>query len=215
VCIGGLRPAFLCFNRGFGFACLVPKKVTSVTVDVAVDTTNLIAADPVSKRILGLIAPTINAMGFEVVRLQYGGAPATLQVMIEPNNLGELAIEACARVSRAVSTVLDVADPISGEYTLEVSSPGVDRPLTRVADFDRFIGFDAKIELREAVEGQKRFRGKLAGFANGEVLLEIEIGTIGVTVDALSSAKLILTDALLAMAKRESTPDVRTGNPPA
>ena len=183
-----------------------------MTMDVAIDTTHLIAADPVSKRILGIIAPTIEAMGFTIVRLQYSGTPATLQIMIEPNNLGELAVEACARVSRAVSTVLDVADPISGEYTLEVSSPGVDRPLTRVTDFDRFAGLDAKIELREAVDGQKRFRGKLVGFENGEVLLAIEIGTIGVTLEALSAAKLILTDALLAMAKSQQTPNLNAGD---
>ncbi|MEC7121494.1 MAG: ribosome maturation factor RimP [Pseudomonadota bacterium] len=162
---------------------------------------DLVASEPVAARVVAVIAPTIADLGFDLVRVQYGGAPATLQVMVEPSDLSDLSVDACADISRAVSALLDVADPINGKYMLEVSSPGIDRPLTRPRDFSRFAGHEIKIELRQAIDGRKRFRGTLVGFEAGEVLLAIDVGTIGLAWPMVASARLVLTEALLAMAK--------------
>ena len=94
--------------------------------------------------------------------------------------------------------MLDVEDPISGEYTLEVSSPGIDRPLTRLKDFARYEGYEARLETAEAIDGRRRFKGELAGVQDGEVLIEIPEGVIGLAFDMLADAKLVLTDALMA-----------------
>ena len=163
--------------------------------------TNLVASEPVAARVVAVIAPTIANLGFDLVRVQYSGAPATLQVMIEPNDLSNLSVDACANISRAVSALLDVADPINGKYVLEVSSPGIDRPLTRPPDFNRFAGLEIKIELRQAIDGRKRFQGTLVGFEAGEVLLAVDVGTIGLAWPMVASARLVLTEALLTMAK--------------
>jgi ribosome maturation factor RimP len=159
---------------------------------------DLIAKAAVDKRLAGVVAPTIEGLGFELVRLRLlGGRRPTLQIMAERPD-GWIEVEDCARISRAVSAVLDVEDPIAGEYTLEVSSPGIDRPLTRLKDFERYAGYEAKVETAEAVDGRRRFRGLLAGVEDGEVLLEIPEGVIGLGFDLLADAKLVLTDALIA-----------------
>ena len=126
-----------------------------------------------------------------------GGKRNTLQIMAERPE-GWIEVEDCARISRSVSAVLDVEDPIGGEYVLEVSSPGIDRPLTRLKDFERYDGYEVKIETSEAIDGRKRFKGVLAGVEDGEVLIEIPEGTIGLSFDLLADAKLVLTDALIA-----------------
>ena len=126
-----------------------------------------------------------------------GGRRATLQIMAERPE-GGIEIEDCAKISRAVSAVLDVEDPISDEYTLEVSSPGIDRPLTRLKDFERAAGHEARIETVEMIEGRKRFKGTLEGVENDEVLLAISEGTVGFDLDMIADAKLVLTDALIA-----------------
>ena len=119
----------------------------------------------------------------------------------EASDLSDLGVDACADISRAISALLDVADPINGKYMLEVSSPGIDRPLTRRRDFSRFAGHEVKIELRQAVDGRKRFRGTLVGFEAGEILLAIDVGTIGLAWPMVASARLVLTEALLVMAR--------------
>ena len=162
---------------------------------------DLVASEPVAARVVAVIAPTVADLGFDLVRVQYGSAMATLQVMVEPSDLSDLSVDACADISRAISALLDVADPINGKYVLEVSSPGIDRPLTRPRDFSRFAGHEVKIELRQAVDGRKRFRGTLVGFEAGEVLLGIDVGTIGLAWPMVASARLVLTEALLAMPK--------------
>ena len=126
-----------------------------------------------------------------------GGRRATLQIMAERPE-GGIEIEDCAKISRAVSAILDVEDPISDEYTLEVSSPGIDRPLTRLKDFERAAGHEARIETVEMIEGRKRFKGTLEGVENDEVLLAISEGTVGFDLDMIADAKLVLTDALIA-----------------
>jgi len=107
-------------------------------------------------------------------------------------------VNECARISTAVSAVLDVEDPVEDNYVLEVSSPGIDRPLTRLKDFDLWEGYEARIETTELIDGRRRFKGILAGVEGDEVLITIEEGTIGLQFDWLSDAKLILTDELIA-----------------
>jgi ribosome maturation factor RimP len=111
---------------------------------------------------------------------------------------GGIEVDDCARISRAVSAVLDVEDPISGEYVLEVSSPGIDRPLTRLKDFARWEGYEVRLETDEPIDGRRRFRGTLEGVRDGEVLLAIPEGTIGLAYGMIADAKLVLTDALIA-----------------
>ncbi len=168
--------------------------------------TDLIARTAVDRRLAGVVEPVIAGMGFELVRLRLmGGQRKTLQIMADRPG-GGIEIDDCAAISTAVSAALDVADPIAEAYTLEVSSPGIDRPLTRLGDFDRWAGHEARIETSEAIDGRRRFRGVLQGTEDGEVLIEIagEAGpvTIGLGFDWLADAKLVLTDALIAEALR-------------
>lgn len=158
---------------------------------------NLIAKTALDRRMAEIVTPVIEDMGFELVRLRLqSGEVATLQIMAERPE-GGIEVDDCAAISNAVSAVLDVEDPIVDAYTLEVSSPGIDRPLTRLKDFDTFEGFEAKLETSEMIDGQKRFRGTVAGVQDGEVLLTIDQGTIGLQFDWLAEAKLILTDDLI------------------
>ena len=159
---------------------------------------DLIAKAAIDRRLAGIVAPTIEGLGFELVRIRLmSGRRATLQIMAERPE-GGIEVDDCARISRAVSAVLDVEDPISGEYTLEVSSPGIDRPLTRLKDFARYEGYEVRLETSELIDGRRRFRGVLAGAEAGEVLIEIPEGVIGLAFDWLTDAKLVLTDALIA-----------------
>ena len=160
--------------------------------------TDLIAKAAIDRRLAAIVTPTIEGLGFELVRLRLmGGGRAVLQIMAEKPD-GGIEVDDCARISRAVSAVLDVEDPISSEYVLEVSSPGIDRPLTRLKDFETWAGYEAKLETAEAIDGRKRFRGVLQGVEDGEVLIEIPEGTIGLGFDMVADAKLVLTDALIA-----------------
>jgi ribosome maturation factor RimP len=159
---------------------------------------DLVAKTALDRRLSAIVEPTIEGMGFELVRLRLmGGRKPTLQIMAERPE-GYIEVEDCAQISRHVSAVLDVEDPIAGEYTLEVSSPGIDRPLTRLKDFERWDGYEAKLETDEPIDGRRRFKGVLAGVQDGEVLIEVEEGTIGLRFDWLSDAKLVLTDQLVA-----------------
>ncbi|MGB3689421.1 MAG: ribosome maturation factor RimP [Jannaschia helgolandensis] len=162
---------------------------------------DLIAKTAQDKRIAEIVTPVIEDMGFELVRLRLmSGKTATLQIMADRPE-GGIEVDELAKISTDVSAVLDVEDPISEEYTLEVSSPGIDRPLTRLKDFDVWDGYEARIETENLIDGQRRFKGWLRGTENGEVLIEIEQGTetptIGLQFDWLSDAKLILTDDLI------------------
>jgi ribosome maturation factor RimP len=149
--------------------------------------------------IADLIAPSIEALGYEVVRVTLAGSQRkVLQIMAEPKDGRVMAVEDCARVSRAVSAILDVEDPISGAYSLEVSSPGIDRPLTRPKDFDRFAGHEAKIETHEPVDGRKRFKGILKGVADESVKIDSEGAELALPLNQIAKAKLVLTDALIA-----------------
>ena len=156
--------------------------------------------DP-AKRVETIIAPTLQDMGFDLVRVRISGAQRrTLQVMAERLDDGTMTVEDCAAISRAVSTLLDVEDPIKGSYTLEVSSPGLDRPLPRPKDYTRFTGLEIKIELRLPINGQRRFRGRIAGFADDQVQLDSEGTLLSIPYADIERAKLILNDELLALA---------------
>lgn len=164
-------------------------------------TNDLIAKAAMDRRIAEIITPVIEDMGFELVRIRLmGGKTATLQIMAERPE-GGIEVDECAKISTAVSTVLDVEDPIVDQYNLEVSSPGIDRPLTRLKDFETFEGYEVKIETTELIDGQRRFKGMLAGVEGEEVLLNLERGdeevTVGLNFDWLSDAKLVLTDELI------------------
>ncbi|MBV7395066.1 ribosome maturation factor RimP [Mameliella sediminis] len=161
--------------------------------------TNLIAKTGMDKRLAEIVQPVIEDMGFELVRIRLmGGQVPTLQIMAERPQ-GGIEVDECAEISTAVSAVLDVEDPIIDTYTLEVSSPGIDRPLTRLKDFDTYEGYEAKLETDEMIEGRKRFRGVLAGVEDGEVLINLDEGTIGLEFDWLTDAKLVMTDELIRL----------------
>ena len=154
-----------------------------------------------------MLDPVAESVGFEIVRLRLmGGAEQRrLQIMaerplLEDGTGGDMNVEDCAKLSRAISEIMDAADPISGEYTLEVSSPGVDRPLTRLKDFDTYAGLEVRIELDRVAEGRKRFKGELAGVEDGQVGLNLE-GEDDTTVyfpfEWIVDAKLVLNDELM------------------
>ena len=151
--------------------------------------------------LLELLDPVAEAAGYAIVRLRLmGGEHARrLQIMAERPSDGDMNVEDCARLSRAISEIMDAADPIKGEYTLEVSSPGVDRPLTRLQDFAAYEGYEARIELDRLAEGRKRFKGMLAGVDEGQVAfdLEGEEETALIPFSWIVEAKLVLTDQLM------------------
>jgi ribosome maturation factor RimP len=150
------------------------------------------------RRIEEIVAPTVVGMGFELVRVAMSRGGGTLQIMIEPADGRPMDVEDCAALSRALSAVLDVEDPIAEPYTLEVSSPGIDRPLTRDKDYARWSGHLARFETAQPVEGRRRFKGTLLGIDNGAVKTRLEDGTEAlVPLDIITRAKLELTDALL------------------
>jgi ribosome maturation factor RimP len=151
--------------------------------------------------LLELLDPVAEAAGYAIVRLRLmGGEHARrLQIMAERPADGDMNVEDCARLSRAISEVMDAADPIAGEYTLEVSSPGVDRPLTRLSDFETYQGHEARIELDRLAEGRKRFKGMLAGVDDGQVAVDLEgeDETALIPFAWIVEAKLVLTDQLM------------------
>jgi ribosome maturation factor RimP len=153
-------------------------------------------------RIEDIVQPTVSGMGYELVRvaMSKGG---TLQIMVEPADGRPMGIEDCARLSRAVSAVLDVEDPIAGAYTLEVSSPGIDRPLTRPKDYQRWSGHLARVELAQPIDGRRRFKGVLVGIEDDTVKLKLDDGSEAhLPLAAVSRAKLEMTDALMEEHRR-------------
>ena len=164
-----------------------------------------------TNRIAQTIEPSLEAMGYRLVRVVItSGRRATLQVMAERLDDQPMTVDDCAQISHSVSALLDVADPIPGAYMLEISSPGIDRPLVRTEDYDRFTGFEAKIELARPIDGRKRFRGRLLGTSADCVRLATETGEVKLPLGDVARAKLILTDDLIDAARR-ITP---TTNPP-
>ena len=158
---------------------------------------DLIAKAAIDRRMAEIITPVIEDLGYELVRVRLmSGKESTLQIMADRPQ-GGIEVDDCAKISHALSAALDVEDPILEPYTLEVSSPGIDRPLTRLKDFEMFEGYEAKIETDELIDGRRRFKGALAGVDGDEVLINVDEGTIGLQLDWLSDAKLVLTDDLI------------------
>ena len=158
---------------------------------------DLVAKAAIDRRIAEIITPVVEDMGFEVVRVRLmTGKESILQIMAQKPD-GTIEVDECGKISTAISAVMDVEDPILDAYTLEVSSPGIDRPLTRMKDFDQWEGFEAKIETEELIDGRRRFKGILAGVEGDEILITIAEGTIGLKFEWLSDAKLVLTDELI------------------
>lgn len=168
---------------------------------------DLIAKTAIDRRLADIVGPVIEGLGFELVRIRLmGGRIRTLQIMADRPD-GGIEVDDCATISTAVSAVLDVEDPVEENYILEVSSPGIDRPLTRLKDFDVWADYEARLETTELIDGRRRFKGSLQGTEGDEVLIEIEEAgakvTIGLKFDWLSDAKLILTDDLIAEMLRQ------------
>ncbi len=153
-----------------------------------------------SATLMQLIEPEVKALGFDLVRVKmFGGDDATLQVMAERPDTRQLTIDDCAAISRRLSDMLDEKDPIADAYRLEVSSPGIDRPLTRLSDFEDWKGHEARVNVAEAIGGRKQFKAVLAGTDGDSVLLDDpKTGRVDIAFANIHSAKLVLTDALIS-----------------
>jgi ribosome maturation factor RimP len=147
-----------------------------------------------------LVEPVLQGMGYELVRVHFGGGSGrpTLQIMAERIDRVPMTVDDCAEISRNVSALLDVEDPLQGAYLLEISSPGIDRPLVRPKDYERFAGFEAKIELQRPIEGRRRFRGKVMGLADDRVKVLVGEETVLLPFSSIARAKLVLNDELIA-----------------
>lgn len=168
----------------------------------------LIAEPGLSARIAGVAEPVIEALGYRLVRVKVSGADSgTVQIMAERPD-GSMTVEDCEKVSRGLSPVLDVADLIERAYRLEISSPGIDRPLVRKSDFERYAGHLAKIEMEVPINGRKRFRGLLVGTEGEAARVHRDNAAPGedadvlLPIDEMSEAKLVLTDELVRLALR-------------
>lgn len=153
-------------------------------------------------RIEGLISPTIEELGFEIVRIELlGEMNPCLQVMADRLDQTGMNVDDCAQISRAISAIMDVEDPITTPYTLEVSSPGIDRPLVKMAHFERFKGNEIRVEIRAARDDQRRFRGQLLGLSGENIKLQIKGEEILIPFADILKAKMVVTDELIAAAK--------------
>ncbi|MGE5201711.1 MAG: ribosome maturation factor RimP [Acidobacteriota bacterium] len=156
-------------------------------------------------QIEALIAPSLEAMGYKLVRVAFmGGRNAVLQVMAERADMKPMSMNDCSEITRTVSTLLDVADPIEHTYVLEVTSPGIDRPLVRPEDYERFRGFEAKVELARPQDGRRRFRGRILGLAEDRVRLSLGAEEIELPFAQIQRAKLVLTDELIAATETQN-----------
>ncbi len=157
------------------------------------------ATNPVEERIIALVEPTAAQLGYRLVRVRVSGnRRKTLQIMAERASDGLMNVDDCTRLSRAISPMFDLEEPIPGEFSLEISSPGIDRPLMRIEDFERFTGFEAKLETAAMIDGRKRFRGDIVGVDGDEIHLRTPEGEdLRFKFSALSDARLVLTDKLI------------------
>ncbi|MCB9991775.1 MAG: ribosome maturation factor RimP [Rhodospirillales bacterium] len=149
----------------------------------------------IERKITQLVQPVIEDKGFALVCVTMQGQE--LQIMAENPETRKLGVDDCAMLSREIGAILEVEDPIKGRYRLEVSSPGIDRPLIKIEDFVDFAGYEAKIEVNPAIEGQKRFRGYLTGVEDNEIVLDTDTGKAYLPYESVEKAKLVLTDELI------------------
>jgi len=170
----------------------------------------------IAGEIAALVEPTLNDLGYRIVRVTISGRNGTtVQIMAERPD-GTMTVEDCADVSRQLSPLLDAHDPITGHYALEISSPGIDRPLARPSDFVAWAGHEARIETKELIGGRRRFRGLLKGLVGNDVQIEVPVDQGGpevtVPVDLVAEARLVLTDELIRDTLRRAKK--AAGNPP-
>ena len=161
------------------------------------------------------VAPVVNGMGFDLVRVRLtGGRKKTLQIMAERED-GSIDIDDCAEISQAVSAMLDVEGVIRGEYVLEVSSPGIDRPLMKLDDFERYVGHLAKIKVKAPIDGRRTFSGELKAIRNRKIEFDVSDGSVRgqileVPFDGIEEAQLILTDDLIRESLKGAKENRRT-----
>ena len=154
-------------------------------------------------RIGDILSPTLRLMGYDLVQVQiFGSQQKTVQIMAERRDKEGMTVDDCADISREVSVILDVVRPLKDAYDLEVSSPGIDRPLVRPADFEHYAGFDAKIEMAAAIDGRKKFTGQLLGIEQGLVKIRLDAETHALPLSDIRRAKLLLTEELLESASQ-------------
>jgi ribosome maturation factor RimP len=154
----------------------------------------------VEQKLTAMLTPSLDAMGLELVQLRLldGGRKRILQILLENAQTGRITLDECAEASRTISALLDVEDAISSAFTLEVSSPGIDRPLVKEADFVKYSGFEAKIETQLPIAGRRRFKGQLVPTEQaGQVAIVVDGQTHQIAHNNIASAKLVFTDALL------------------
>jgi ribosome maturation factor RimP len=183
---------------------------TAATPDTPRDDARRIVEDGLALRIATLVEPSVESMGYRLVRIRVSGqAGMTVQIMAERPD-GTMSIDDCEALSRQLSPVLDVEDPVGRPYRLEISSPGIDRPLVRIADFDRWAGYTAKVEMRIPVEGRKRFRGRIVGSRDEAAVLVLDDKADDTEIEAvlavadMADARLVLTDDLIAESLRRA-----------
>ena len=180
----------------------------------ALDEPRLITDSGVAARVAHIVEPVLADLGYRLVRVRVSGlSGCTVQIMAERPD-GTMPIEDCEAASRALSPVLDVADPLDRSYRLEISSPGIDRPLVRRSDFERHIGQEIKLEMAVAVDGRRRFRGLLAGVDGHSARLHIEVAAgerreVSLPIEQMLEAKLVLTDDLIAQSLRRGKAEER------
>jgi len=183
----------------------IAQQDSAIALEAAWETAAHLMAPGPAAPLLSLVAPVVQDSGFELLRIRITGQDGeqVLQIMADRDE-GMITVEDCERISRSISAVLDVEDPLKGQYILEVSSPGMARPLCRPKDFIRWAGFEAKLELSCAFDGRKRFRGVLSGYEDGEVLMDVpldgheETPTLGFKFKDISEARLVANDEMIA-----------------
>lgn len=150
---------------------------------------------PLEHRLIRIIEPVVKDMGFNLVLLEFKSG--VLQILAEDPKTGNLSLDDCTAINKMLGPLLEVEDPIPGAYTLEISSPGIDRPLTKAEDFAKYAGYDAKVELDESMDGQRRFRGKIMGVKDEFVTLLVDKVEHRLDIAAMKKARLVLTDDLI------------------
>lgn len=159
---------------------------------------------PLENKLIGIATPVLQDLGFDLVQLEFKSG--VLQILAEDPKTGNLSLDDCTAINKMLGPVLEVEDPIPGAYTLEISSPGIDRPLVKAEDYEKYAGFDAKLELDDAFEdGRKRFRGKLTGVKDGFVTMVVDNVEHRFEMAAIKKARLVLTDELIKATKKKET----------
>ena len=181
------------------------------------DTHRFFRESGLAAELAALVEPALEDLGFRLVRVHVaGGDTRTVQIMAERPD-GTISVDDCETISRQISPLIDVRDPIPGAWRLEISSPGIDRPLVRPSDFEDWAGYDAKVELTEPVDGRKRFKGRLEGFEDGEARIEVDLGeagraVLGFPIALVKDAKLVLTDELIREALTRAKKTMKQGS---